>query len=98
MLNAGGYARAGPCTVTIARVEQQIRRAAANPFEGPTAAQMVAAQLHHQPTPATVYAAEHNADRLAAAALERARKANAAGNLSACRQAVAELRDLYGIT
>jgi hypothetical protein len=58
---------------------------------------MVAAQLNRQPTPATIQAAERKAAGLAAAALEHARKADSAGDATACTQALNQVTDLYGI-
>jgi hypothetical protein len=90
-------AHAGPCTTQISNLEQQIRLSAANPTVGPTAAQTVGAQLHHQPTPSTVEHAETRANADADAALDRARKADAAGDASGCHSALLEARRLYGI-
>jgi hypothetical protein len=93
--------QAGPCTAQIAAVEQQIDvSAVAPPPSGagePSAAQTVGAQLHHQPTPGTVQNAEHKANADGDAALERARKADAAGNAEDCIEALREARHLYGI-
>jgi hypothetical protein len=90
-------AYAGPCTTQISKLEQQIKLSAANPIVGPTASQTVGAQLHHQPTPGTVERAETKANADADAAIERARKADAAGDASGCRRALVEARRLYGI-
>lgn len=98
----GGFAaQAGPCTTQILQVEQQIRQAqAASPPGGagePSAPQSVGAQLHHQPTPGSVQRAEHEANADGDAALARARKADAAGDASACAKALAEAKALYGV-
>jgi hypothetical protein len=90
-------AYAGPCTTHISNLEKQIRLSAANPTVGPTAPQTVGAQLHHQPTPSTVEHAETKANADADTALDRARKADAAGNASGCKSALAEARRLYGL-
>ena len=63
----------------------------------PSAPQSVGAQLHHQPTPGSVQSAEHKARADSEAALNRARKADAEGNASACAKALTEARALYGI-
>jgi len=85
----------------ISQAEQQIRKAqAASPPGGagePTAPQSIGAQLHHQPTPQAVESAESKARADAEAALDRARKADAEGNASACAKALKEARQLYGI-
>ena len=53
---------------------------------GPSAPQSVGAQLHHQPTPGSVEGAEHKAREMADAALDRARKADAAGDAERLRE------------
>jgi len=93
--------RAGPCTADIAQTEQQLKRLAANPSPSgagePTATQSTAAQLHRQPTPAEVQSAQKMARADAAAALERARQADAAGNAGQCAQFLNQARNLYGL-
>jgi hypothetical protein len=96
-LMAASSAYAGPCATDIARVEQQIAANDMSAVTGPSAPQSIAAQLGHQPTPETVQSAEHHADALGQAALSRARNADDAGNLAACMQALATLKDEYGI-
>ena len=97
LFSSVGVSYAGPCTARIARVERQIRAARSNPFEGPSATQTIAAQLNHQPTPASVRTAERRADAAAKAALRRARRANANGNAAACNHALNRVRELYNI-
>jgi len=101
LLCGAGAAWSGPCTAQIAQLERQINLAAADPAAdadaGPTAPQTVGAQLHHQPTPGKIEHAEHVANADADAALDRARKADAAGNADGCNQALDEARKLYGI-
>jgi hypothetical protein len=100
-IGSASTAQAGPCTTQISQVEQRIRQAqAASPPGGagePSAPQSVGAQLHHQPTPGSVQSAEHKARADSEAALNRARKADAEGNASACAKALTEARALYGI-
>jgi hypothetical protein len=92
---------AGPCTSQIAQLERQVHRARATSPPGdagdPSAPQSVGAQLHHQPTPGSIERAEHQAIADGDAALERARKADAAGDASACAKALAEAKDIYGV-
>jgi hypothetical protein len=92
---------AGPCTTEIARVEQKIRQVqAVSPPGGPgepSLPQSVGAQLHHQPTVRSVEGAESKANAEAVAALDRARKADAAGDANACANALQDAKDLYGI-
>ena len=90
-------ALAGPCTAEIAKVERQIHRLGPGPASGPTAAQSIGAQLHHQPTPGSVQNAEAKAQADAAAALERARRADAAGDAAACAKALREAKEVYGL-
>lgn len=96
-----GSLHAGPCAAQIAQVEQQIRQAQANSPSGgagaPSGPQSVDAQLHHQPTPGSVQTAETKARVDSEAALGRARKADAAGDASACARALQDAKDLYGI-
>lgn len=97
LLCAAGAAQAGPCTAQIAKVERYIQRSTAGPTSGPTARQSIGAQLHHQPTPGSVQSAESQARATAEAALDRARKADAAGNAAACTQALDEAKQIYGL-
>jgi hypothetical protein len=94
-------AEAGPCTKQIAEVEQQIQQLRATLSSSgagqPSAQQTVGAQLHHQPTPGSVESALSKANADAAAALGRARKADAAADATACAAALDEAKRLYGI-
>jgi hypothetical protein len=100
-VGAATVTHAGPCATQILQFEQQIQTlAAASPPGGagePSAPQSVDAQLHHQPTPGSVQSAEHAANADGEAALERARKADADGNASACAKALTEAKELYGL-
>jgi hypothetical protein len=91
-LVSGGPAHSGPCASQIAQLEQHIRRVASSAKSGPTAAQSVAAQLHHQPTPETVQNAERKADADADAAIQRARQADSDGNPVACSEALGQAK------
>lgn len=90
-----GAAQAGPCATQIAEVERYLARPTPGPASGPTAPQSIGAQLHHQPTPGSVQGAESKARENAEAALDRARKADAEGNASACEKALEEAKELY---
>ena len=90
-------AKAGPCTTEIAQLQRQIRATATAQAGGPSARQTVGAQLHHQPTPNAVESAESRASADAAAALDRARQADAAGDAQGCHQAIDQARWLYGV-
>jgi hypothetical protein len=97
----GSAAHSGPCTTQISQVEQKVAALqAAPPPSGagePTAPQSVGAQLHRQPTPGSVQGAERTANTDADTAMERARKADAAGDANGCAEALMEAKRLYGI-
>ncbi len=97
LIGGAAAAHAGPCTTQIAEVERFIRRSTPGPESGPTGPQSIGAQLHHQPTPGSVQSAESRARANADAALDRARKADAEGDASACRKALGEAKELYGL-
>ncbi len=101
LIGAGAPCYAGPCTAEIAQVEQKIRQAQATAQPGgagePSAPQSIGAQLHHQPTPDSVEIAARKAKGDAAAALDRARQADANGDDAACAKALGEARDIYGL-
>ncbi len=97
LIASGGVAHSGPCTAQIAALEQQVRASPPGPKSGPTFSQTLGAQLHHQPTPEDVEHAEQIARKQGDAALEAARKADAAGNASACDAALTEAKRLYDI-
>lgn len=92
---------AGPCTTEIAQIEQKIRQLQASSPPGgagaPSLPQSVGAQLHHQPTARSVEGAESKANAEGAAALDRARRADAAGDANGCAKALQDAKDLYGI-
>jgi hypothetical protein len=97
MLGSVGAAHSGPCTTQIVALEQQINTAPAIPEPGPSAPQSLGAQLHHQPTPGSVERGEHIANKDGDVALDRARKADGAGDAKTCNDALDEARRLYGI-
>lgn len=90
-------AQAGPCTAGIAEVERYAQRTVPGPSTGATAPQSVGAQLHHQPTPGSVEGAESKARADGLAALDRARKADAAGDAAACTSALEDAKLIYGM-
>ena len=97
LLGSAGTAQSGPCTTQIEQLEQQIGGDVTGPNTGPTAAQSLGAQLHHQPTPSSVGEAEHVANTDGDAAIDRAKKADAAGDPTGCNQALVEARRLYDV-
>ncbi|KQW18023.1 hypothetical protein ASC80_21490 [Afipia sp. Root123D2] len=85
---------AGPCASDIAQVETAMDALASNQGSG-SAHQSHAANLHHQPTPNSVRRGKEKAgvdERHDRAALQRARMANAKGDMDGCAKALAEAR------
>jgi hypothetical protein len=90
-------ARSGPCTGQIEQIEHQIGSDVAGPTFGLTAPQSVDAQLHHQPTPSSVEQAEHVANTDGDVAINRAIRADAAGDGTRCSQDLGAARRFYNI-
>ena len=97
VLSSAGVAHSGPCTAQIAQLERRIAGAAPGPNSGPMAPQTLGAQLHRQPTPGSIARAEKTANKDADAAVDRARKADAAGDAYLCKAALEEARRLYDL-
>ena len=97
LLGSAGAAQSGPCTAQIAQIEHQIGSDEAGPTVGLKAPQSVDAQLHHQPTPSSVEQAEHVANTDGDVAIDRAVKADAAGNGMLCSQELSAARRFYNI-
>jgi hypothetical protein len=101
LLGGAEVVYAGPCTTQIAQLEQKIREAqAVSPPGGPgepSLPQSVGAQLHHQPTVRSVEGAASKANAEGAAALDRARQADVAGDANGCAKALQDAKDLYGV-
>jgi hypothetical protein len=97
-----GPALAGPCSHAIVRAQVQIdAKMAASTNAGHFAPESTAALLHHQPTVASVTAAQgqfnHNSGGgVALAALAMAREADHEGNSVVCGQALAAARQAIG--
>jgi hypothetical protein len=79
---------AGPCTEQIAEFERTLQEMPG--FVG-TAPQSVDAQLEHQPTPASVENAKHNAKTAVVSALAQAKSLDAQGN-NECADALAKAK------
>lgn len=95
---------AGPCTKDIqsmqARIDAHLGKTAA---AGPSAKQSVEAQMHRQPTPGSMASAERKLGELSPStivrvneAMDRAQKADAAGEESNCKQALDEVARAIG--
>lgn len=92
---SGASAHAGPCRAEVARLERLSHRA--NAAIGPTETQYVGAQLHHQPTPASVKEAQSKAKTKVADVLSQAKALDAAGKEAECMAAVGDAKLLLGI-
>jgi hypothetical protein len=94
---------AGPCSAEIARLRADIAaKQQANATAGPAAPESTAATMHRQPTPESIGAAESHLgevspEKLQAVwgAVERATKADHAGDRSACNAALADARRAF---
>jgi hypothetical protein len=86
---------AGPCTGDIAEFEAAIARSQGNPFAGLTAPQSVGADLSHQPTPASVKAAQARLKKTFAATMARARRYDAQGNRPGCTRELTVAKRMY---
>jgi hypothetical protein len=92
---AATNASAGPCTSDIAQFEAAIRASQGNPLAGLTAPQSVGAQLEHQPTPASVKAAQARLKKTFAATMAQARRYDAQGNAAGCTRALTAAKRMY---
>lgn len=104
MAVAASAAHAGPCSDQIdamqARIDAKLEAKAA---AGPTAKQGVAAGMSVQPTPRSIATAEEKLGDISPQTVEavgqamaRARAADAAGDASACQQALAAVQRVLG--
>jgi hypothetical protein len=95
---------AGPCTKDIEsmriRIEDRLNATAA---AGPTAKQSTGAQMHRQPTPGSIANAERKLGELSPGtivtvkeAMDRAQKADAAGDDSGCRKILEQIARSIG--
>jgi hypothetical protein len=95
-------ALAGPCARAIDRMQSQLdAKIEATAKAGKFATESRAARLHHQPTPASIAAAEGrlgegSGTQAALAGLARAREADRANNAPACKRALAESQRAIG--
>jgi len=95
---------AGTCSHEIGRMLAEIdAKLEAKAAAGPSARESTAATTHRQPTPGSIAAAEAKLGDVSsqkveviAAAMARARKADDAGDQSACEQALADVQRAIG--
>src|SRR5260370_20112844 len=92
---AATNAWAGPCTSDIAEFEAAIARSQGNPLAGLTAPQSVGADLGHQPTQASVKAAQARLKKTFAATMARARRYDAQGNAPGCTRELTAAKRMY---
>jgi hypothetical protein len=93
-------ARAGPCTNQIYDTDLALgKRLNAAAAQGSDVTESTAAKLHRQPTPRSVANAEERAGDLTESQvtaltedMDQARSADAAGNLTACQKALADVQ------
>jgi hypothetical protein len=90
-------AHAGPCTRNIAKFEEAVRQSRANPDAGPYARQSIGAQLHHEPTPASIERAQARARATFDATLARAKRRDARGDRAGCMRALTKAEDMYDL-
>jgi hypothetical protein len=88
-------ASAGPCTSDIAEFEAAIARSQGNPLAGLSAPQSVGADLGHQPTPASVKAAQARLKKTFAATMARAKRYDAQGNGPGCTRELTAAKRMY---
>jgi hypothetical protein len=90
-------AYAQSCEAEIERLQSEAANSSARTIAGPTAPQSIAAQLGHQPTPASVERAQQAAQSRFADMLARARILAAEGKSAECLQAVANARQMLAL-
>ena len=88
-------AHAGPCSEDIAQFEAAIRQSAGNPNAGLMAPQSVAAQLDHQPTPASLKRAQKRLQSTFSATMARAKRLDAKGDRAGCSRALSAAKRMY---
>ena len=90
-------AHAGVCTDQIAALETALNRSATHHKGGLTAPQSLSAQLHHQPTPASVSQAKEQAQGRVDTLIEQARHLDSKGEDAACLEKVGEAKSVVDL-
>jgi hypothetical protein len=86
-------AHAGPCGTEVAQFRNSLpQQSDSDQTTVGSAPQSVAAQLSHQPTPASIEQAKKNAQASVLRTLAEAEKLDAEGNQSACEDALARAK------
>jgi hypothetical protein len=96
-IRAQTNAHAGTCGEEVVKLRKGADETQVHRFSGPTEGQTVGAQLHHQPTPESIAAAENNAVDKVSAVLNRAQDFDTAGNEAECMASVKEAKLLLGL-
>jgi hypothetical protein len=97
IMSAQTTAHAETCGDQIAALQKVADATKVHRFVGPTENQTVGAQLHHEPTPASIAAAENNAAERVNAVLARAKALSAAGKEAECLKSVGEAKLLLNV-
>jgi hypothetical protein len=85
-------AQAGPCTKQINQLEAAIRHSAMGLDAGPTAPETIGAKLGHQPTPASVEAAETRAQSRFTSLMAKANALDARSKNAACMRVLSDAK------
>ncbi len=88
-------AKASSCADQIAQLETNLSQSEAHHDAGLTAPQSVGAQLHHQPTPASVDRARERALDTVDVLLSEAKELDANGKSAACMKKVDEIKSIF---
>jgi hypothetical protein len=88
-------AQAGLCTKEVNQFERAIRQSSMPPDAGPTAPETIGAELGHQPTPASVRAAETGAQSRLAYLLANAKALDARGKHTACVRVLSDAKNMF---
>jgi hypothetical protein len=89
--------QAGPCTKQINQFEAVMRRSSSDPDAGPTARETIGAKLGHQPTPASVEAAETSAQSRFASLVAKAKALDARDKHAACMRALNDAKRSFDL-
>jgi hypothetical protein len=89
-------AQAGLCTQQADQLEADLRQSPMSPNAGFTAPETIGAKLGHQPTPASVEAAETRAQSQIASVIAKAKALDAQGKHAACMRALTDAKLIFG--
>jgi hypothetical protein len=91
------FAYAGACGEEVAKLQTFVKETKDSAFEGATESQTVGAQLHHQPTAASLARAENEANGQVENTLKEAKARDADGNETECMTLMTKARMLLGL-